>query len=121
PAGVGQDVVRRGAAGRDQLVADPPRERQVGQAVAVQVAELLAAVAELDAAEAVRRRRPARPGRHLAPDRLAPAPPDAASAPAGPPRRRTGPARAAPRCRAAATGGRLRARPGYPGADGALA
>jgi hypothetical protein len=70
PARGGEDVVGRGPAGRDQLVADAAREGQVGQVVAVEVAELLAPVAELDAAEPVRRARHAGPGGHLAPDRL---------------------------------------------------
>ena len=54
PAGVRQHVMRSGAAGRDQLVAHPARERQVGDPVTVQMPELAAADAELDAAEAMR-------------------------------------------------------------------
>lgn len=38
----------------DQLIAHATRERQIGDPVAVQVTELAAADAELDAAEAVR-------------------------------------------------------------------
>ena len=50
----GQDVMRSRATGRDQLVADSAREREVGDPVAVQVPELAAADAKLDAAEPVR-------------------------------------------------------------------
>jgi hypothetical protein len=44
----------RRAAGGDELVADAARERKVGERLAVEVAELAAAEAELDPAEAVR-------------------------------------------------------------------
>jgi hypothetical protein len=54
PAGVGQHVVRGRSTGGDQLVADAARERQVGEMLAVEMAELAAAEPELDAAEAVR-------------------------------------------------------------------
>jgi hypothetical protein len=47
-------VVRERAAGLDEHVAHDAPERQVGEAVAVQVAELAPAETELDAAEAVR-------------------------------------------------------------------
>src|SRR5947199_4958456 len=50
PAAVGQDVVDHGAPLGHQLLADAHREGQVGQVVAVQVAELALAEAELDAA-----------------------------------------------------------------------
>jgi hypothetical protein len=46
-------VVRPGPAVGDQLVADAPREWKVGDTVAVEMAELPAAHAELDAAEPV--------------------------------------------------------------------
>ena len=57
PARVRQDVVRVRAAGLDEHVAHRALERQVGEPVAVQVAELALAEPELDAAEAVRVRR----------------------------------------------------------------
>ena len=64
PAGVRQDMVRPRLAGRDQLVAHAARERQVRDAVAVQVAELAAADAKLDTPEAVRSDLDAWPGRN---------------------------------------------------------
>jgi len=48
----------------DQLVADAPREWEVGDAVAVEMAELAAPEPELDAAESVRRGLHARPRLH---------------------------------------------------------
>jgi hypothetical protein len=47
-------VVRLGATRRDHLVTELARQRQVGQAVAVNVTHLLSAVSVFDAAEAVR-------------------------------------------------------------------
>jgi hypothetical protein len=54
-----------GAARRDQLVAQRALEGDVGDAIAVQVAELTVADAELDAAEAVVVGAHAGPGGHL--------------------------------------------------------
>ena len=64
PAGFRQHVVRAGAALGDQLVADPARERKVGDPVAMEMPELAPANAELDAAESVRRSFHARPRLH---------------------------------------------------------
>ncbi len=64
PAGIGEHVVRAGAAFGDQLIAHAPRERKVGDPVAVKVAELAPAQAELDASEPVRRGFHARPRLH---------------------------------------------------------
>jgi len=55
-------VVGLGAARGDELVAGAARERQVGEPVAVQVAELALAEAELDPAEVVRLGGDALPG-----------------------------------------------------------
>jgi hypothetical protein len=60
-----------GAAGRDQLVVDPSRKWRVGQPIVAEMAELLAAIAKLDAADAVRRDRHAGPGGDPAQNRLA--------------------------------------------------
>src|SRR5437899_2535562 len=54
----------------DQLVAERPREREIGEAVAVEVAELAAAEPELDPAETVRLDAHAVPRRDLGPDAL---------------------------------------------------
>ena len=58
------EAVRLGAAGLDQHLADPRRERQVGPRL-VQVPELALAEPELDAAEAVRMHGDALPRAHL--------------------------------------------------------
>jgi hypothetical protein len=63
-------VVRAGASRSDELVADAAGEREVGEAVAVQVTELAAAEPELGAPEAVRLCRYPWPGKHLAADFL---------------------------------------------------
>jgi hypothetical protein len=68
PSGVGKDVVRAGATGGDELVANAAREGEVGQAVAVQVTELSTAEQELDTSEAMGPCRDARPGQHLPTD-----------------------------------------------------
>jgi hypothetical protein len=47
--------MRASATFGDQLVSDAPRERQVGDAVAVEMPELAPAEPELDPAESVRR------------------------------------------------------------------
>jgi hypothetical protein len=54
PAGVGQHMVRPGLALSDQFVAHPAGEREVGDPITVQVAELAAPEAKLDSAESVR-------------------------------------------------------------------
>ena len=54
--------MRLGPSGRDELVAPRLREREIGQAVAVNVAELDAAEPELDSTEAVGMARHAIPG-----------------------------------------------------------
>ena len=68
PAALGQHVVGLDGAALQQLVAHGAGEREVGEAVAVEVAELAAADAELDAAEAVRVDLHVRPGAHLGDD-----------------------------------------------------
>src|SRR6185503_842721 len=55
--------VRLGAAGRNELAANRYGERQVGKAVAVEVAELPPSDAELDSAVAMRRHADAGPRR----------------------------------------------------------
>jgi hypothetical protein len=55
PSGVGEDVVGLCLTGGDEFVAYATREREVGDAVAVEVSELASSEAKLDAAEAVRR------------------------------------------------------------------
>jgi hypothetical protein len=57
-------MMRTSAALGDQLVADAPREGKIGDAVAVEMAELASAEPELDAAEAVRRGLHTRPRLH---------------------------------------------------------
>ena len=46
--------MRSGPAGRDELVAHPAGERQIGDPVTVQMPELAAPDAKLDTAEAMR-------------------------------------------------------------------
>ena len=58
--------MRPRAAGRDQLIAHPAREREIGDPVTVQMPELAAAHAKLDAAEAMRPNLDAGPRRHRA-------------------------------------------------------
>ena len=64
PPGVGQHVVGPRAPDGDQLVANPARERQVRDPVAVEVAELAPADPEFDAAEPVWSGLHARPRPH---------------------------------------------------------
>ena len=61
-------MVRAGPTLGDQLVAYAAGERQIGDAVAVEVTELTPAQAELGAAEPVRRRFHARPRLHCCRD-----------------------------------------------------
>jgi hypothetical protein len=63
PPGLRQDVVRLSATRGNHLVAELAWERQVGKAIAMDVAHLLAAIAVLGAAEAVRHRFHAGPRR----------------------------------------------------------
>jgi hypothetical protein len=57
-------MMRPGTACRDQLIAHPPRKREVGDPIPVQMAELPPAQAKLDAPEPVRTDIHLRPGRH---------------------------------------------------------
>jgi len=70
PSCLGQDVVGLGATSCDHLVANLARQGQVGQAVAVNVAHLSAAIPVFGAAEAVRYRFDSRPRGDSLPDPL---------------------------------------------------
>src|SRR5690242_9379943 len=61
PAGLWQDVMRRGAASGHQLLTQAHGERQVNLLAAVHVADLVPVGAKLDATEAVRALRCPRP------------------------------------------------------------
>jgi hypothetical protein len=61
-------VVRPNATGSHKLVPHANRKRQIGQAVTVQVADLVVVHAEFDAAEAMRLGAGARPAKYLALD-----------------------------------------------------
>jgi hypothetical protein len=70
PAGLGQDVVRLGTTRRDHLVTQLARQRQVGQAVTVDVTHLLSAIPVFGATEAVRDRLDTGPRCDRLPDQL---------------------------------------------------
>lgn len=63
--------MRSSPAGADEFVPDGSREREIGQGVAVHVAELDPANPELDTAEPVGEHAHARPAAHLAAHSLA--------------------------------------------------
>src|SRR5262245_22669209 len=63
-------VVRFGLPGRDQLLPNEQRERQIDERVAVHVPQFAPAVAQFDAAEAVRPGRHPGPRQYLSHDRL---------------------------------------------------
>lgn len=70
PSRLGQHMMSHGLSLRHELLANLDRERQVGQTLTVQVAQLASSHTELDAAKPMRRHRHARPTRHLARDPL---------------------------------------------------
>jgi hypothetical protein len=61
PPAVGQKMMRLRAPGAHDFISDPGWKRNIQQVITVYVADLAPANAELDAAEAVRMRRHARP------------------------------------------------------------
>src|SRR5882672_1977809 len=65
PPRIRQHVMRQGAARADELVSDPSRKGEVGEGVAVQVAELDPAETELDASEPMGRDGHPRPAADL--------------------------------------------------------